>query len=163
MDDHLNPYGPPIRNRNNLKEKSIYARRGKKRDLVYYSTDRKFWWKLNTIYQIDLPSERDIPQGKDKYKRFFKVRKGTYLSGHNDKYKYRMTVAACQEACMEEKSFFCKSFDFYRGNRCALSKRSKVDTPKSIRLGKSRTYTYYERILDNEAPKGVRARKYRGF
>ena len=42
----------------------------------------------------------------------FIMRKGTYLSGNNDKTIYNTDVDTCKKACLEEKTFFCKSFDF---------------------------------------------------
>ena len=57
-----------------------------------------------------------------KLKLMFKVRKGTYLSGYNNKFiRGTATVEKCMKACIEETSFYCKSFDFYDKKNCALS------------------------------------------
>jgi hypothetical protein len=61
-------------------------------------------------------------------------------------------IGTCKKACMEEESFLCKSFDFYKpGKYCNLSKKANGD--KGARLGRSSDYTYYQR-LKFAAPKG---------
>lgn len=66
-------------------------------------------------------------------------------------------------ACVNYKSFYCKSFDFFSRNRCALSKESKRDS--GARTGRNRNYAYYERKIEKlvEAPKGRNGKNYRGF
>lgn len=80
------------------------------------------------------------PKGAGKYDSEFKPpREGTYLSGNNNKV-IRGTLEECKTACIEEKRFFCKSIEYGPRTRCALSKYSKSDTPRIVRLGKNKNY-----------------------
>jgi hypothetical protein len=70
---------------------------------------------------------------------------GTYLSGNNDKKIKTSYIEECKKACVEETSFLCKSFDFYkRGKYCNLSKKAPGD--KGVSTGRSSDYTLYQRI-----------------
>lgn len=51
VNDQLNPFGPPIRNRFKNKEKSVYKRRTDKiKDDVCFSLDNKQCTKIETMY-----------------------------------------------------------------------------------------------------------------
>jgi hypothetical protein len=51
----------------------------------------------------------------------FTETKGKAVDGNNDKTLRTRTLLGCKIACANEKSFYCKSFDYYYSN-CYLSK-----------------------------------------
>ena len=52
-----------------------------------------------------------------------------------------MTIEGCKQACEDESTFHCMSFDFYNGQYCYLSTESKYDRSTSVNAA----YIYYER------------------
>ncbi len=61
------------------------------------------------------------------------------ISGHNNRHLKGVSPADCARACDRERSFICKSFDYYRDSRaCDLSDKSAAE------VGLKRNYPPYD-------------------
>jgi hypothetical protein len=78
------------------------------------------------------------------------------ISGFNDKHITAVTVEDCKTACTNETSFYCKSFDFYKGlNKCDLSSASAVDAGALKTNYVGNPYDHYARAIQTYTNKMV--------
>ena len=73
---------------------------------------------------------------------------GYVLSGHDNKILSNVKDAEqCKVACEEEKSFFCRSFDYYpAGSKCYLS----ITDRHVAAIAANVNFKYYERDCEGE-------------
>lgn len=69
------------------------------------------------------------------------------ISGYNNRHLTAVTVDDCKAACINETSFDCKSFDFYKSsNKCDLSIASAVDVGGLKYTYSGNPYDHYARV-----------------
>ena len=74
------------------------------------------------------------------------------ISGYNDRSLSGVTVQDCARACLDAKTFYCKTFDFGRGaplNECYLSSVDRKDVPSAY-VDDYSSYDHYVRIDEND-------------
>ena len=82
----------------------------------------------------------------------FRLTERAAIVGHNNRHLKNVTPAQCAQACAAEKSFICKSFDYYRGqSACDLSAKSARDAGGLTR-NSSAPYDHYARTRIPAAP-----------
>lgn len=65
-----------------------------------------------------------------------------YIPGYNEDVGFSLTIGQCQERCMRETSFNCRSFDYWKARRqCYLS--STTATSLGIRLRRDSRMVHY--------------------
>ncbi|WP_121102658.1 PAN/Apple domain-containing protein [Litorimonas taeanensis] len=93
------------------------------------------------------PQSAQFSQNENTVSDQFSRTENAALSGYNDKTFNNYTVAQCQSACLNEKSFYCKSFDYGKETgRCDLSKNDASGKTSLKRDYPGNPYDHYKRV-----------------